>query len=116
MNVLLEDAQSGGVFETACDIRTALDTRYAQVARVLDGDRELVSGYDLKAGSLIIFRGQNSLHRVTTVKGGRRRMTLVLCYESEPGVIGDPAVNALIYGPRVAAKLAALQDSEVDRV
>ena len=42
--------------------------------------------------------GCNSLHRVSSVEGDRMRIMGVFVYENEPGVIGDPEVNATIYG------------------
>jgi hypothetical protein len=53
-------------------------------------------------GSLCIFRGCNSLHRVSPVSGGTLRIMGVLVYETEPGVVGYPEVNETVYGPRVA--------------
>lgn len=39
-----------------------------------------------------------STHQVTQVRGSRIRMMGVMVYESAPGVIGDPVVNATVYG------------------
>jgi hypothetical protein len=54
-------------------------------------------------GALCIFKGCNSLHRVTPVSGNSLRIMGVFVYEFAPGVTGDPEVNATIYGPRTRA-------------
>ncbi len=51
-------------------------------------------------GALCIFQGCNSLHRVTPVLGGQMRIMAVFVYENQPGVVGDPEVNAAVYGRR----------------
>ncbi len=40
-------------------------------------------------------------HRVSPVEGDTLRIMGVFVYESVQGVVGDPEVNATIYGPRV---------------
>ena len=37
--------------------------------------------FDIEPGSLVIFRGLDSLHRVTPVEGTRRRLAAVMCFE-----------------------------------
>ena len=46
----------------------------------------------------MMFRGCHSAHRVTPVRGNRIRMMGVMVYEAAPGVVGDPVVNATVYG------------------
>jgi hypothetical protein len=40
---------------------------------------------DQDPGTLVLFRGHRSLHRVTPVKGPRARINIVCSYSSEPG-------------------------------
>ena len=103
VTLLLQEAEAGGDFSLVPDIRGTADENYDAVGRVLDGDASRVVRVARPPGSLVVFRGHDSLHRVATVRGGRRRLVAVMCYEDRPGVVGDPAVNAAIYGPRVAA-------------
>ena len=99
----LQTAEDGGRFEIVPNIRTAKDENYSGVQRVLDGDRERVRSYALEAGTLTVFRGRDSMHRVTKVAGSRRRLVGVMCFEQTPGVVTSAEMNATIYGPRVAA-------------
>ncbi len=103
VTLLLQEAEAGGAFSLVPDMRSAADENYDGVGRVLDGDSSRVVGVARSPGSLVVFRGHDSLHRVATVRGERRRLVAVMCYEDRPGVVGDPAVNAAIYGPRAAA-------------
>ena len=104
----LQSAESGGRFEIVPNIRSAADENYAGVQKILDGCRDDVHSYALQAGSLTIFRGRDSLHRVTTVTGARRRLVGVMCYERTRGVATSAEMNATIFGSRVAA-LVGLQ-------
>ncbi len=103
VTLLLQEAEKGGDFSLVPDIRSTADENYDAVGRVLDGDASRVVHVARPPGSLVVFRGHDSLHRVAPVAGERRRLVAVMCYEDRPGVVGDPAVNAAIYGPRAAA-------------
>ena len=103
VTLLLQEAEEGGAFSIVPDMRSAADENYQGVGCVLDGDASRVVHVARPPGSLVVFRGHDSLHRVAPVAGARRRLVAVMCYEDRPGVVGDPAVNAAIYGPRAAA-------------
>ena len=103
VTLLLQEAEEGGEFSIVPDMRSDADENFEGVGRVLDGDASRVVRVARPPGSLVVFRGHESLHRVATVRGARRRLVAVMCYEDRPGVVGDPAVNAAIYGPRAAA-------------
>lgn len=55
------------------------------VGAVLDGGVAPES-LAMEAGALVLFRGRDAMHRVTTVEGERTRMLVVLAYNSEPGI------------------------------
>ncbi|MFP6742509.1 MAG: hypothetical protein VCD33_12935 [Alphaproteobacteria bacterium] len=103
VTLLLQEAERGGGFSIVPDIRSHGDENYPGVKRVMDGDESRVDHLEREAGSLVVFRGHDSLHRVATIEGARRRLVCVMCYEDRPGIVGDPKVNAAIYGPRAAA-------------
>jgi len=102
MTVLLQAPLAGGEFQLVPSIRTADDPNYTALARVLQGDESDVVTVDRDPGSLVIFRGSTSVHRVTEVNGDTPRLMAVFVYEDKPGVTGDPQVNETVYGPRVA--------------
>lgn len=100
MTLMLQSARSGGEFEIVPNTRTQDDPMPDEVAKVLKGDRARLKTVPREPGALVIFRGCNSLHRVTEVAGDRLRLMSVFVYEDRPGVTGDPGVNETVYGPR----------------
>jgi len=99
MTLMLQGAEEGGLFELAPNTRNGPeDEDIDYMKEVLSGDRTRVKTVSRSAGELTIFRGCNSLHRVSPVSGDRMRLMAVFVYESEPGIIGDPEVNMTVYG------------------
>ena len=88
-------------FRTSPWIRSADNENYATVARVLDGERTGVRELSQGVGTLILFRGRHSLHRVTPVAGSQPRLVAVLSYDTEPGAMLSEHNRMLFYG-RVA--------------
>eukprot|EP00562_Extubocellulus_spinifer_P020652 CAMPEP_0178617402 /NCGR_PEP_ID=MMETSP0698-20121128/3701_1 /TAXON_ID=265572 /ORGANISM="Extubocellulus spinifer, Strain CCMP396" /LENGTH=335 /DNA_ID=CAMNT_0020256247 /DNA_START=479 /DNA_END=1486 /DNA_ORIENTATION=+ len=54
-----------------------------------------------KAGTLSIFSGSRSLHRVTEVKGTKSRLTAVLTYSTKPGFRNSKEVQQMFWGRSV---------------
>lgn len=103
MTLMIQAADDGGNFEMSPNTRTDGNQNYNHVSDVLTGKTpETIVRVSRDPGELCIFRGCNSLHRVSPVSGDRLRIMGVFVYEFTPGVVGDPAVNATIYGSRVA--------------
>ncbi len=98
MTLMLQAPESGGEFEILPNCRSDTDANEAGLSRFLGGDRRGVQSPGREEGALMMFRGCHSAHRVCMVSGSRMRMMGVMVYESEPGVIGDPVVNATVYG------------------
>ncbi len=99
MTLMLQGAELGGAFELAPNTRESAgreDIPY--MTEVLTGASDRVRAVSREAGELTIFRGCNSLHRVSPVGGGRTRLMAVFVYEELPGVTGDPEVNLTVYG------------------
>ncbi len=69
VSLALQDADDGGDFEVAPFIRTADDERYDDVARVLAGDRGELTVQPMTPGTLLVFAGRNSMHRVSPIHG-----------------------------------------------
>jgi hypothetical protein len=100
--LLLQEPDSGGVFEYVPKIRSESNENFEEVKRVLDGNSDRVKQLKLKAGMLSIFQGHYSLHRVTEVQGPQKRIQAILGYTSDPGLKGSVDSSILHYGPRVA--------------
>jgi hypothetical protein len=96
--LLLQEPEMGGEFEYRSDLRSANDPNYAGVASLLEGRDPDVKRLRLKAGTLNVFRGKNTAHRVTTVQGNVDRMIAVFSYYENPGVMFSPQERVGFYG------------------
>ena len=99
--LLLQAAQTGGVFEYVHQLRSEDDENFAEVTRVLDGDRTRVREIDIEPGTLNLFRGHYSMHRVTEVQGARQRLQTIFAFADAPETHGNLKSSILHYGPRV---------------
>ena len=84
--LLLQAPEAGGAFEYRTDLRTAEDPNYDGVARLLNGEDPLLKSMSLGAGTLNVFCGINTPHRVTPVEGERTRIIAVYSFYDRPGV------------------------------
>ena len=100
--LLLQAPEDGGVFEYVPGIRSDVDENFDAVESVLDGCSNMVKRNVLQAGTLSLFRGHYSLHRVTPVEGQRLRLQAILGYSTNPNLFGSKESSILHYGPRVA--------------
>jgi hypothetical protein len=101
ITLLLQAADGGGVYEYLPRIRTVDDDAFDAVGRALDGKAEGVRRLAMPPGTLVLFQGRTSLHRVTPVEGATPRLIAVLSYDTEPGVMLTEHNRRLFYG-RVA--------------
>ncbi|MEX0809842.1 MAG: 2OG-Fe(II) oxygenase [Dongiaceae bacterium] len=99
--ILLQDSDAGGAFEYCPNLRRPEDENYDAVGCVLRGDRAAVKTLEILPGSLVLFRGRYSLHRVTPVEGPTPRIIAILSYDRKPGVVLTEFTRKLFYG-RVA--------------
>ena len=98
--LLLQEPETGGAFEYAKDLRTESDPNYDGVADLFEGKIK-TTVLPLKAGTLNIFRGKNTAHRVTPVHGYRERIIAVFSYFERQGVVFSDEERLGFYG-RVA--------------
>lgn len=102
MTLMIQPSDYGGEFQMSPHTRSNENQNYDDVAKVLRGESsDTVVCVGREPGALCIFKGCNSLHRVTPVQGDKLRVMGVFVYEFDPGIVGDARVNATIYGPRV---------------
>jgi hypothetical protein len=100
--LLLQEPEAGGVFEYVPGIRSEDSENFDAVQSVLDGDSDAIRQIKLQAGSLSLFQGHYSIHRVTDVIGNHQRLQAILGYSTEPGYLGKFDSSLLHYGPRIA--------------
>jgi len=98
VSLALQDADEGGDFEVAPFVRAADDERYDDVARVLAGERERIVTLPMTPGTLLVFAGRNSLHRVSPIRGTTPRLVALLGYDTQPGTMSSELLKAVRYG------------------
>jgi hypothetical protein len=84
--LLLQAPENGGAFEYRSDLRSDADANYDGVARLLAGQDPDLKSITLEPGTLNVFRGKNTAHRVTPVAGARARIIAVFSFYEQPGV------------------------------
>ena len=107
VTLMIKPATAGGAFEYVRDVRKADegDMGFVMAQAVVDG-RHQIDSLNLDAGDLLLFRGRNSLHRVTPVADDSVRHLAVLAYNSQPGISLSETAQMTFYG-RVGTVTAA---------
>jgi len=96
--LLLQAPQSGGAFEYRTALRTDYDPNYDGVARLLAGQDPDARLLQVAPGTLNVFRGKNTAHRVTPVVGSVPRVISVFSYYDRPGVSFSDEERVGFYG------------------
>jgi hypothetical protein len=96
--LLLQAPEEGGDFVYRSDLRNDADPNYEGVARLLRGEDPEVKSLKLSAGTLNVFRGKNTAHKVSTVRGSRERIIAVFSYFDRPGVVFSREDQIGFYG------------------
>ncbi len=96
--LLLQAPEAGGDFVYRSDLRTTEDPNYEGVARLMRGEDPEVKTLKVSAGTLNVFRGRNTAHKVSTVKGERERMIAVFTYYEKAGAMFSREEQIGFYG------------------
>ncbi|WP_170413594.1 HalD/BesD family halogenase [Ruegeria arenilitoris] len=99
ITLLIQKPDAGSRFEYVKDLRDASagDMNYEGVRAVLD--KELKPQIlNMDQGTLVLFRGRNSIHRVSPNESDKTRMLAVLAYNSEPDVELSESARMTFYG------------------
>ena len=99
ITLLLQAPKEGGVFQYVSDLRNTKseEMNFDGVEAVLN-DKAPVKTLHMKKGTLVLFRGLNSLHRVTPTIGNRTRILVVLAYNNKPGVSLSETARMTFFG------------------
>ncbi len=99
ITLMIQRPEAGGVFEFVKNVRDADngDMNYENCGAILNGEIATQS-LAMEAGSLVLFRGRNSMHRVTPTIGSRTRMLAVLAYNSKPGIPLSESARMTFFG------------------
>ena len=98
VSILVKEADAGGIFEYAADLRSPDNENFEGVKQVLEDNREKVRELDLKQGDMQIFKGRFSMHRVTRIEGPERRVIALPTYVTDPYAVNRPAHSKHLYG------------------
>lgn len=99
ITLLIQKPDAGSRFEYIKDLRDADagEMNYAGVAALLDGTAQ-PDVLTMNPGDLVLFRGRNSIHRVSPNESDKTRMLAVLAYNAEPGVSLSESARMTFYG------------------
>jgi hypothetical protein len=96
--LMIRKPDAGGAFEYIQNIRTNDVFEYEQVNLALNDKHPEVRTLNVEPGTLLIFAGYYSLHRVTSLIGRDPRYVATLCYKDQPNMCNSPEVQKLFYG------------------
>jgi hypothetical protein len=98
VSLAIQDADAGGDFEVSPQIRSAADEHYPDVASLLAGERETVVTLPMTPGTLLVFAGRNSIHRVSPISGVTPRLVGLFGYDTKPGTMSSELLKEVRYG------------------
>jgi len=107
VTLLLQEPIAGGLFQYVPNIRKKKINNsneeyvdnFEEVSMILNNPASSsIINLDIQSGSLVLFRGKDSLHRVTKVIGKKERIIAVLSFETKPGVVLNEYTRMKFYG------------------
>ncbi len=99
VSLAVQGSEGGGEFECAPHIRNERDERYPEVARVLRGEaRDELEIYPMTPGTLMLFEGRHSLHRVSPVEGPVARKVALFAFDTRPDTDSKDLFKLVRYG------------------
>ncbi|HUS55112.1 MAG TPA: 2OG-Fe(II) oxygenase [Thermohalobaculum sp.] len=98
VSLLLQPAEQGGGFEFVPDIRGRDPAATERELAVLEGRDDGVLRPRLAPGTLSLFNGHRSLHRVAPVGLGRERIIALFSYAQTPGYVFSPEIRENFFG------------------
>jgi len=99
ITLLLQAPKEGGVFQYANNLRNinSEEINFDRVEDVLN-DKATVKTLLMEEGTLVLFKGLNSLHRVTPTIGDRTRILVVLAYNNKAGISLSETARMTFFG------------------
>lgn len=105
VTLLLQKPEGGGVFEFVPHIRNKdAKTNDEEVTMGFETVEGVVDGkispkkLELDTGTLVLFNGRNSLHRVTEVTGDTTRILVVFAYNEKPDMELPDSAKMIFFG------------------
>ena len=103
VSLAVQESETGGDFECVPMTRAAgadqtTDERYDDVAAILAGDDSRVVTIPMTPGTLMLFEGRHTLHRVSPIGGDRPRYVGLFGYDRKPGTCSSELLRLIRYG------------------
>jgi hypothetical protein len=98
VSLAIQDADEGGDFEVAPRLRSANDEHYPAVRAVLESVSDAIVRLPMTPGTLLIFEGRHSIHRVSPIRGCTDRLVGLLAYDTKPGTTSTELLRLSRYG------------------
>ena len=104
VTLLLQAPDEGGEFEYAPNIRSLADQNYEGVKRLFENPEKEGRRVDQSPGSLTVFNGRNSMHRVKPVgRTEKPRIVAIFSYDQRPDqVFGNYYIKMIHQLPKGA--------------
>ena len=100
VTLLLQSPKGGGQFQYVKDVRCQSQPQsdeFARVEEIVDGIEQPTT-LQMRPGTLVLFRGRNSIHRVTPTEGDRQRILAVFAFNSQPGIALSETARLTFFG------------------
>ena len=97
VSLLLQDSPTGGVFEYLPNARQGQEN-FDRVPAVFADAEPTVQKVRFQAGSLMVFRGIDTLHRLTPIEGEPARILGLLSYDATPDRVFSDEFRMAVLG------------------
>jgi hypothetical protein len=100
ISLMLQPASQGGDYQYIPGLRSKDDENLKGVATRMKNpdDPQGVSSIDLEPGTLFLFKGKNTFHRVTKIEGSTERVVGILSYHQLPNHLLSDSSKLKMYG------------------
>ncbi len=98
VSLAIQSSESGGDFECIQRVRDEHDEHYDTVAALLGGDEAAVTTLPMRPGTLMLFEGRYSIHRVAPIVGATPRYVGLFGYDRKPGTCSSDLLREIRYG------------------
>ena len=98
VSLALQPSVHGGTFDVVPRLRADGDERYDEVNQAIDGTHAGVVTLPMTPGTLLLFAGRESLHRVSPVVGDVDRLVVLMGYDTKPGTRSSEVLQLARYG------------------
>ena len=98
VSLALQASEAGGTFDVVPRLRADGDERYDEVGAAIDGTHPGTVTLPMRPGTLLLFAGRHSLHRVSPLGGPTPRLVVLMGYDAAPGTRSSEVLQLARYG------------------